>query len=308
MKSSFLRLGFLAALLVAPLGLLNVKGEKKSGVALAYANLRLSFIENQGQIDEKVKFYLKASNHSIFFTKGEIVYSFPVKEGKSFVMRQKFVGANHSPILKAFKKALGKVNYLVGDKTNWKTNISTYEEVVYKNLYPGIDLVFSGTNGRLKSEYRIAAGADLKRVLVAYDGIDSMRMTDTGDLILKNKGGELKEERLYIYQVIDGKKIEVKGRYALGKNQYGFEVESYDSKHELVVDPDLIYSTFLGGSGIDVVTEIAVDRFGNAYVTGSTTSSSFPTTPGAFDVSYGGGSISGDAFVIKLNPFGSVIY
>lgn len=296
---------FGALLLVVGFGLWN-SGQKKldQNVAIAaYTKLPLSFIKNEGQMDREVRYYLKGSEHSIFFSKNEIVYK------ASSVIRQRFIGANRSIMLRGSKELSGKVNYFVGkDRQNWKTNIPTYEEIVYQGLYPGIDVAFSGTQGQVKSEFRVAAGADYRKILVAYEGIDGLSLSDAGDVVIKSGPQKLKETKPYIYQMIDGKKVEIGGRYVVGRNQYGFELESYNPNHLLIIDPQIVFSTYLGGSKFDSAQGVAIDPLGHVYVTGFTGSSNFPTaSPWQAEIAKEEDSnrIRRDVFVTKFNPSGS---
>ncbi len=278
--------------------------------SLAFTNKTpLFFIENHGQADPKIKFYLKGVAQSVSFGEGEIIYSTPRR-----AIRQRFIDANRSPSINASKKLAGQVNYLVGkDEKDWKQNIPIYEEIAYQNLYPGIDLVFQTAEGKLKSEFRVARGADYKKILVAFNGADPLTLSDTGDLVIKNTAQEVREERPIIYQVIDGKKVFVDGKFIVRRNQYHFEIPRYDPNHSLIIDPTIVFSTYFGGNEDDMAQGVATDPSGNVYITGATSSSDFYTSPTAFQSTLAESSAPGsgtttDAFVVKLSPRGLLIY
>jgi len=218
-----------------------------------------------------------------------------------------FAGANKNVNVKALGLNEGKVNYLTGnDPAKWHTNIPTYQEIVYQNLWPGIDLSFKGEQGNLKYELVVKPGARPETIKLAYEGIEGLELAPGGELLIKTAAGELKEAKPYLYQEIAGEKVAVEGSFALAeaeKTAYGFAVAAYDPRYPLVIDP-LVYSTYLGGNNTDFGHGIAVDGAGNAYVTGYTYFADFPTTGGAFDQSFNG---IGSAFVSKLNADGSAL-
>ena len=195
-------------------------------------------------------------------------------------------------------------NYLVGDQSQWHTNVPTYQQVAYDGLYAGIDLVTWGQRDSLKYEFHVAPGADYQQIRIHYDGIEGLSVDAQGVLHVQTALGELTDEAPVIYQVIGGQQVAVAGQFKLlDADTYTFTVTgSYDPTRELVIDPNLAWSTYLGGNGNDWGKGIAVDAAGNAYVTGQTESGNFPTTAGAFDTTYNGDC---DAFVAKLNASGS---
>jgi len=277
----------------------------KRKVLEAFRKFPLYFISNEGQIDARVAYYAKGSGYTIFFTKDEAVFAFH----DELILRLRYLGANSKVMLRGTKVADAKVNYYLGnDPERWKSNIPTFSEITYKEIYPGIDLIYKEHNGRLKYEFIVSPSGDIGGINLAYSDIEGMSLSGSGDLVVKTKHGEMRDARLYAYQEIGGKKVEVAaGFVVLRDGTYSFSVASYNKNYPLVIDPDLlIYSTFLGGAGRDGETgeSIAVDSDGHAYVMGFTSSSDFPTTPGAYDTSFNepGGW---DVFVSKLDSSGS---
>src|SRR2546425_5612407 len=217
-----------------------------------------------------------------------------------------FAGANPMPRLAGLRELPGKANYFIGnDPTKWRTNVSTYAKVRYDDLYPGIDLVYYGNQRQLEYDFVVRPGANPSRIVLGVRGADRLEVDAQGDLVLHTAVGPIRERKPVIYQEIDGDRKEIPGAYVLtGRHQVGFRVAAYDASQPLVIDPVLVYSTYLGGSGLDQGFGIAVDASGNAYVTGLTASTDFPTTTGAFRTTSGG---SQDVFVTKLNPAGSAL-
>ena len=147
----------------------------------------------------------------------------------------------------------------------------------------------------------VAPGADSSRIAVDFDGIDSVRVNQTGDLILIAGGAEIRQHAPEVYQEIDGARRAVAAKYVMRRaHQVGFEIGAYDVARPLVIDPVLVYSTYLSGTGDDVANGIIADAAGNVYLAGMTTSADFPTANAR--QAFGG---QRDVFVAKLDPTGS---
>ena len=272
----------------------------------------LAFVPNRGQLDARVRFSAHAGGASVWLTGTDARFAF-AKETRGVNLRLRFVGADPDAAIEAARPEPGKVNYLLGnDPGKWHTGLPTYGEVVYHDLWPGIDLVFRGEYGKLKYELRLEPGADPGQVRLAYRGAERLALGKAGDLRIETALGVLRDSPPASYQVVGGRRVPVASRFGLHGMTYGFALGAYDPKRPLVIDPGLAYSTYLGGSGLDkgggvavdglVGGGIAVDSLGNAYVTGHTASDPFPATAGAFDTSFNGRE---DVFVTKLNATGS---
>ena len=294
----------------------------------SYGKLPLRFEANQGQTDGDVKFLSRGKGYTMFLTSGGAVMAMraPAKENKqsgdvretepgsrergmesvrSTVLRMNLVGANCVARVVGGEELPGKSNYLIGnDPSKWRIDVPNYDRVKYESVYPGVDLVYYGHQGELESDFLVAAGADADAIRLRIDGAKRVRINREGDLELKMDGGEVVLGKPVVYQRSAGhtEKRIIAGRYTVkGKQEVGFAVGSYDKKEPLTIDPVLRYSTYLGGSASDNGSAIAVDAEGNAYVTGATQSTDFPTmNPLA-------GTNAGlyDVFVTKLNAAGT---
>src|SRR6266436_1884451 len=289
-----------------------------------YGELPLSFEINEGQTDQEVKFLSRGPGYDLFLTAEGAVLSLRKPHASSLdslrhppsanapvntsaqpptVLRLKMIGANRQAVAEGQGEMPGKVNYFIGNASaNWHTNIPTYRQVNYKDVYPGVNMVYYGNQRRLEYDFVIAAGADPNVIRFRIDGANRIMLAKSGDLELLVNDGTVTLHKPAIYQLNDnGDQREVKGEYLIKGNEIGFKVRIFDSRKPLIIDPVLSYSTLLGTGSNEQGNSIAVDAQGNAYITGVTGSAIFPTTPGAFQAT---GSFGG-AFVTKLDATGS---
>lgn len=293
-------------------------------VITAYGKLPMSFEANEGQTDGRVKFLSHGSGYSLFLTSTGAVFSLrrptrrpsnhapatrisrpEVVEPPPAVMRMKLVGARVPTEVRGIDPLPGKSNYFMGsDPKKWRTDIPSYSRVLYREVYPGIDLVYHGSQGQLEYDFVVAPGADLSHIRIRFPGATRIRIHPDGDLILGIAGGEVHHRKPIAYQEIAGARQEISSNYLLHDDQVSISVARYDRARPLVVDPVMAYSTYLGGTaggfGLeDMSDSIAVDAAGNTYVTGLAGSPDFPTVNPLFP--------SGVRFVSKLNADGSAL-
>ncbi len=225
------------------------------------------------------------------------------------VARLAFAGSNTRADIQATAPMVGKINYFIGDDPGqWRTGIATYAEVRIANLYEGINLVYYGNQRQLEYDFTVAPGADVGRIRLHFEGVDELRISAEGALVLKMGEGEIRQRRPTFYQMVDGSRREVVGGYSLrGKGEVVFVVGRYDHRLPLVIDPIFDYSTYFGGNSSDAALAIKVDGNGNIYIAGETLSTQFPfaVPTNAFQRTFQGGTVNGDAFVAKLNSSGN---
>jgi len=278
-----------------------------------YDRLPMSFEANQGQVDPEVRFIARGPGYSLYLTPAEVVLSLravapsDAETLSTTVVRMRLADAAPTPVLSGIDRLPGTSNYFIGnDPARWQSAIPNYAKVKYTDIYPGIDLVYYGKQQQLEFDFIVAPGADPRRIVLEFEGTTTMALDADGNLVLATNAGTVVQRKPLIYQDIDGIRHTIDCHYRVdGKQQVRVEIAHYDATRPLVIDPVLVYSTYLGG-GFAQGKGIATDRDGNVYVTGQTISSPFPTTPGAYQVAFGGG---GDAFVTKLNStVAAVIY
>ncbi len=317
--------GLSPAAQAGPHGPAKLDEATRARVSESYGRLPLSFEANERQQDRQVKFLSRGSGYNLFLTNREAVLVLTKSEKpatppankatlwqkpkrQSSVLRTKLVAANPAARVRGKEELQGKVNYLIGnDPSKWRTDVVTYAKVRYEQVYPGIDLVYYGNQGQLEYDFVVAPGADPARIRLRVAGARKMYVNGRGQLVVQTAGGAVRWNKPSVYQLAGAMRRAVKGKYVLRRgHEISFEVAAYDTAKPLVIDPTLVYSTYLGGSSSDGVLGIAVDASGNAYVTGQTSSSDFPTTAGAFQTTNNDGY---DVFVTELNPTGtSLLY
>jgi Calx-beta domain-containing protein/beta-propeller repeat-containing protein/carboxypeptidase family protein len=305
---------------LTPANLTPADAPAKARLAEKFGKLPLSFEENQGQIDQQVKFLSHGPGYDLFLTSTDAVLRVqnprasqadkskqPAGDGENVragtVLRLKMLGANATPQVEGQEELPGRVNYFIGNNPEkWRRNIRTYKKAYFKDIYPGIDVVYYGSQRELEYDFVVGVGANPKLIRFSVDGADRIRLDKTGKLLLALKQGEVSLNKPVIYQLDpNGIRREVKGTYVINGNEVRFRLDRFDSSKPLVIDPVLSYSTLLGSSNNDQTSAIAVDSQGNAYVTGTTEFTGFPTTAGAFKTT----PTRGGAFVTKLDPTGS---
>ncbi len=292
--------------------------EEQQQAANALSKLPVSFIENQGQTDASVRYYAQGNRYAFYMTPTAVMLTF-AKERADAAKQQgpdevalalQFVGGDPKVELKGSERAAGVINDLRGsDPLQWHTQIPQFRDVVYTDLWPNIDLRLRDQSGVLKYEFHVRPGASPSDIGLAYGGAQGLALSDDGGLQVSTALGVLEDSPPISYQNIGGVRTPVTSRYVLADSaahdgRFSFEVGSYQPDRELVIDPGVQYTTFLGGSSAETGEGIAVNSAGNAFVAGTTQSPNFPTTSGAFRRT-GSAQNFADVFVTKLNTSGS---
>ncbi|MBK5228795.1 MAG: SBBP repeat-containing protein [Actinobacteria bacterium] len=268
-----------------------------------YGELPISFEHNVGQAPNRFDFVARGQGFGMAISATGATLALGTKEAQDLV-RLDLLGANRSAHPRALESLPGVVNYFIGnDPAKWRSDVSTFGRVSYREILPGIDVTYYGTNaGTLEYDFVVAPNADPKDIRVGFSGARAVTLQD-GALVITTASGAVTQEAPVLYQTIGGRRVPVAGAFSLDGDEVGFEVGAYDHHHPLVIDPTLVYSTYLGGSGDDIARGVAVNSAGEAYVTGSTTSTSFPPQA-PFQVANGGGT---DVFVTKLSADGQTL-
>ena len=290
-----------------------------SETAAKYGKLPLSFEANQGQAAAGVRFLSRGSGYGLDLTDSGAILSLthqkslrgklkgPAKKLTSTdTIRLQLVGASGHAQASGADQLPGVANYMIGnDPSHWHTNLPTYAKVKYTSVYPGVDLVYYGNQSQLEYDFVLAPKANSEAIRLQFAGATRLNLAANGDLQVSAPHGAIAFDHPTIYQLIEGQREPVQGRFKLlANNQVGFALGRYDHSQPLLLDPVLTYSTYLGGSNDAGAFTVAVDNMGAAYVAGVTTSSSFPVTTGSFQNTI---KDSLTAFVSKLNPTGTAL-
>ncbi|MCL4298835.1 MAG: SBBP repeat-containing protein [Anaerolineae bacterium] len=287
-----------------PLAQEDVTSSAKQQDILSY-DIPLYFEANQGQVSATdVKFIARGNGYFMAATPSGLILNLREPNDKeAAVIQVTLDGANPDVQMTGLEQQPGVSNYLIGnDPAGWRTGIPNYGRVQYEQVWPGIDLVLYGSQKLLEYDFIVTPSIDPAQVKMSFDGADWLEIDPNGDLVIGVSDNEIRQKAPIIYQEVNGERRSVEGGFVLSNQQVSFWVGEYNRTLPLVIDPVLVYSTFLGGSNEDYPRQIAVDSAGNAYIAGYTYSSNFPTTPGAYQTS---GSFTD--FITKLNPTGSAL-
>jgi hypothetical protein len=267
----------------------------------------LVFEANAGQTDSCVRFLARGGGGTAFLTDDAAVVALP--RGPLAIRP---VGARTPPDVASECELPGKANYLIGrDPSKWRTNVPTFARVRYREVWPGIDLVFHGDGAALEYDFVVAPGADAARIEVAFDGADRIDADDGGGLTISARGATMRQRGPLVWQEDGGARRAVGGRCEIDGDRVRFIVGEHDPALPLVIDPAL-YTTYLGGNdpsgGLERVQSMTTDAAGAIYLAGGTTSPDFPRAS-AYQTTYGGGGqfVRGDEFASKLDPTGTTL-
>ncbi|MCZ6711655.1 MAG: DUF4347 domain-containing protein, partial [Gammaproteobacteria bacterium] len=266
----------------------------------------VAFEENVGQTDAVVDFVARGTGYTVFLSQGDAVLRF-AGDGSDDVLRIDLVGADSGSMASGLGATDAKNHYLVGGESSWRTDVSSYDSVVYGEIYDGIDIRYYSQQSQLEYDFIVAAGADPSQIRLNFDGAESVTIGTDGALLLALPGSPepVRFDAPYSYQVADdGTRIEVLSAYVIhADGTVGFELGAYDTDRELIIDPILDYTTYFGGTGLDQGWDVTTDAAGDVYLTGRTASLDFPGTEvGTGDTK---SSTDYDVFVTKLSADGS---
>ena len=297
-------------------------------VLAAYDHLPMVFEPNLGQTDTKVKFLAHGSGYGLFLTGQEAVLRLQGTVGKNrrssegaSVLSMALANANPSASIAGADALPGRSNYFIGnDSSKWLHDVPHYARVRYRQVYPGIDLAYYGNQGKLEYDFDVAPGGDPKLVSLRFSGVGNLHIEPNGDLAIAMNGGTFRLEAPQVYQTLGTQKQAVDGRFELrANNEVGFAIGAYDHSRALVIDPILVYSTYLGGSKDEACSVIlgtgtpvsgcpavAVDTESNTYIAGTTDSTDFPTTGSPYQSSLKVSTAS-NVFVSKFDSTATIL-
>ncbi len=288
----------------------NVEGTKLLG------RLPVAFVPNLGQWEHAASYVARIGAMSVFLEQKGWTFTLVERTAKKEIenasargvaVRMRFSGTS-APVLAAEDQLPGRHNYFLGnDPSRWRSDVPLYGAVRYRDVHPGVDVRAREHDGHFEYDLLLKPGADLEPVEIAVEGVERIHLDGEGALVMETQVGPVRMPAPMSWEEDPlGEKSLVACYYVLrGENRFGFEVAGRRPGWALTVDPGLVWSTFLGGTGWEqAVSALALDAQGATTVAGETGSADFPTTLGAFDTTY---NLSPDAFVTRLSPTGSIL-
>jgi hypothetical protein len=288
----------------------NASAAAKARVLRNYGKLPLRFeaCPSEDSTSTSSCFFSRGSNYALHLTaQGADLNLHRANSATPQVLRMRLEGGNTAAVPQAENKLPGTSSYFVGnDPSRWRTGLPAYSRVRYASVYPGIDLAYYGNGQQLEYDFVVAPGSNPGNIRLSFPGAKPLCLDASGGLVIASADAAVAFHKPVVYQTIRGRRRYIPSQFTLASNnEAGFSIGSYDPSQPLVIDPTLAYSTLLGGSNSDKLAAIALDASGNAYLTGTTYSTDYPATPGAFNSTNTDGH--GISFVTKLNASGSAL-
>ena len=299
----------------------------------------LHFEPNQGQAAPPVRFLAHGEGYMVLLTEDEAVLTMTrtdtpggapqalptappapaVAAARQAVLRMRLAGAAAAPSVEGEDRRPGQTNYLLGDPQSWRTDIPHFGAVRYRQVYPGIDLVYHGHGRQLEHDFIVAPQADPQVIRVEFPGAEALRLDPQGHLVLQLGHEAMLQRAPVLYQDDRGVRRAIEGGYVVrGAQEVGFWVGTYDRTQPLVIDPIIMLnSTYVGGSGFENGSgsgarhSMTVDAAGNIYLTGTTDSANFGTAWLPFNPPFAPPPtvlVNTHVYVAKLNAAGVVQY
>ena len=258
------------------------------------------FEKNNGQWSADVKYLASLGQYRVTLTTAGVTV--PVSADRS--LRISFPGGAATPATEGREPLKATSNYFVGARQRWRSGVPQYRRVRYSEVYPGVDVDYYTTADQLEFDFVLRGGADPNRIRLRFTGADKLSVSQEGDLVVEAGGRQLRQLRPTVYQEIEenGNRVRraIEGRYLLASNnEVRFALGAYDRSRTLVIDPVLVYSSYLGGTRVDTPVGIAVDSQGKAWVAGNTASTDLPVRGNPYRESK---SENLDVFVARFNP------
>lgn len=297
-RNSFLVCALLISSIFAP-GLDGTSASPK------IVSLPITFEKNVGQAPPSYQFLSRHSNIEALFSITGVDMVLPGGNNRQREIRLRLLGSRPG-IAPEGRDLLPTIsNYLVGsDPSRWMRGIPNQSQVVYREIYSGIELVFHGTGDQLEHDFHIAAGADPSQVRFSIEGAHGIALDSSGNLEISLADGKLIFRKPVAYQTLSGGRNAVQSAFVINPDKsVQFHLGRYDRQRELIIDPVFVFSTYLAGSNADSVVAATTDSNGNVYITGFTYSTDFPIEGGVQTTASG----SPDAFVSKLDPAGHTL-
>ncbi|MFN3325324.1 MAG: SBBP repeat-containing protein [Bryobacteraceae bacterium] len=267
--------------------------------------LPLRFEPNTGHLSGDVRFISRTPEFNLYLTETGAAFALPHSgdSGKASIFRMELPGANPHPKTEGLAPLPSRSSYFLGNRPErWSRNVLHFEKVLYREVFPGIDLVYYGKDSRLEYDFVVAPGADPRLIRMRFEGPERLRVDESGALVMESGRLALQQLRPVVFQEDAARKErrEIEGRYVLlAHNEVGFALGAYDATRPLVIDPVLVHSSYVGGSERDMIAGVGVDKHGYIWVAGNTRSLNLPLAGDPIRHEF---NFNQDLFVAKLDP------
>ena len=291
-----------------------------------FGKIPLTFEENLGQAENSVQFISRSMGGTLLLSPTETRIALPQKkptvkesaarEGNfaaNDLWQMTLRGANPQAVGRGLEPLSGKSNYLIGtDANQWRRNVVNFTRAEFGEIYPGVDIIYYGNQEKLEYDFIVQPNSDPQQIRLGFESARQVSLDAKGNLLIKTGTGVVTQKKPFAYQEQSGVRQEIACRFDImdeqpgdGGSTIGFEIGDYDKNQPLVIDPVLVYSTYLGGSAGDLFNaeqgnKILADNAGNAYIVGVTPSPDFPVA-NPLQTARGGN----DCFITKLGANGS---
>jgi hypothetical protein len=283
------RFGFfvcaVSALIAGPLPSPDASTARASAVL---AQLPLRFEANQGQTDPEIRYTARAAGYTLLLTDRGPTLALP---GSGRVALS-LLNSNRTAPIEALDRSRTRINYLVGNRANWRGDVPSYSRVRYRGVYPGVDVVYYGNRNQLEFDFVLEPGADPKAIRLRFSGASRVSISPEGDLVVEARGARILQKKPLLYQDETGtsSRRSIAGRYAIiSRNVIGFRVDAYDRSRRLVIDPTLTYSSYIGGNGTDQVNAVKLTSKGLLYIAGNSDTGALPAAGNSYNTANTGG-------------------
>lgn len=280
--------------------------------------LRIDFVENLGQWNSNVLFEAQMGRAALFLERQSFTMAVrevvEQKEGSPFhhdimgnrahAYKMHFIGSNPNVQVTGHDCSASYNNYFIGnDRSRWKGHVGCYGSVTYNNLYPGIDLHVYTAQHALKYDFIVAPYANPSNIQISYEGQEGLKIdNNSGNLIIKTSINQIVEIAPYAYQIVNDDTIRIDASYQLKANTIRFVVGEYKTEHELIIDPQLYFSTYTGSTADNWGTTATFDSHKNTYTAGLVFAMGYPTSVGAYSAEFSGNV---DVGIFKFDTTGS---
>lgn len=283
----------------------------------AYRHASGGFEANLGQTDPRVRFVSRHGSYILFLTANQAVLELDERASstatpstKRSLLTMTWMNASLCSRIEGIGESRSKSSYLIGaDRQRWLSDVPSYSKVQYQDFYRGVDLIYYEEKGELEYDLVLSPGAHAGDIALKIGATADVRLDSSGDLIMKVARQQVVLHRPVAYQPsLDGREPVRVGYILKSSNVIGFKLGAYDQSRPLIIDPRLIYSSYLGGSASDDGAKVTVDANGNAYLVGWSASIDFPTVRPLQPANAGATNVVISKFNVKLHGAASLVY